>query len=423
MSTAGKYIIRRYDRDGRTLDDIEDYKTLQIIDIANNTGMWKLTSISKNKCPFSPGEVIEVFRNGVSIYNGIFLSYAEEKQFKYNSWKWEASGVNTNQYMKWRLVAPETGDTYPSINWLLTRDFTMSGNVEDIIGTLVNNNMVYGTPHYNRGPLTPGFYLCRGARAQAPFITSQESIISRYDVVYDVISELLYKNNLFILPVNTHDPSMAFDFGIEYLITSGNDLSNNVIFTTENNEIETFRHFVESPDVTHVVASYNSEDSAFGSPDYMWRFAVAKPIPGFNWQIDTGGRETFYKPKLEDFDGHLSRDKLIELCEKKASAYKINSEYYEVELNLIASPYTYGYDYNSQASEFTTDYRLGDKIGIDVDGETFTGRLTGMEFYSAYGKEYIKPTLGEFQKRTFDKITSNLTELNKTTSKNENTGV
>lgn len=409
----GQYRIDILDGYGDVRDTIYDFQSLHIIDIANGIGSWKIQSTSKTKCPFLPGNSIRVYRDNVYIYGGMFLNYEEEYLTKYSTWVWSASGANFLKILDWKIVQPECD----SQRRFIDREFTMTNqNCPYIIYTLIHNNAEYGTG-WGRWP--GGFFLVDGASEIAPIQRPTASVSLRFENLLETVSALANNADLFIIPFAVSRGSGRI--GIWYGITCGNDCSDTVVFSDEYDQVRSFKHILTCPEYTDIIMSYNSEDEdTSGYP--MWKNQETENIPGLaDWRGVYQVREIAIKPKKEDFGGTFSRSKLEELCEQEAKNTKIGSDCYEVEIDPTMSTYTYGYDRTNNA--FTTDYRIGDKIGFSVNGTKYTGRVTRMEFNVSYGKEIIRPTIGNVSRGKFNGIMNNLTNLNKSTAKTDNTGV
>jgi len=404
----GEYTIEIIDCYGNARKTISDYQSLHIIDVANGIGSWKIQNTEKTKSPFHPGDSIKVYRNGIYIYGGMFLNYEEEYLTKYRTWVWTATGANFLKILEWKVVQPECDSQRRFIN----REFTMtSQNVPYIIYSLINNNAKYGSV-YGRWP--GGFYLVHGASEIAPIQRPQASVNLRFENLLETVSSLANNAELFIIPFWTNN-------GIWYGITCGNDCSDTVIFSDENDQVRSFRHILTCPEYTDIILSYNSEDNdEYNFP--MWKNQETETIPNVDaWRNAYQVREVVLKPKKEDFEGTFTRAKLAELCEQEVKNTKIGADCYEVEIDPLMSTYTYGYDRSGY--DFTTDYRIGDKIGILVNGTKYTGRISRMEFNVSYGKEIIRPTIGNVARGKFNGILNNIGNLNRSTTKTDNTGV
>ena len=417
MSSAGVYKVEIYSSDGRLKSTITDYKTLQIVDIANNSGMWKISCTSKNECPFVPADLVMIYRNNHYIYGGIFTQSTEEYKIKYHAWQWTASGVGFNQVLKERIVVPPLGS---SRVYLDERELNLSDTAPNLLKYLIQNYTQY---NYNTYEGMQGIIIVRDVILQTPISgTETYEISARFDNLYDIVSGLASAGNIYILQYPIHTEYSSYNY-IGFAITSGNDLTDDVIFDSENGQINSFSKSITRPPYTAVLANYNSDDIDPWSIKPIWQtFRKANTINA-NWELGYWGSCVFYKPKKEDFVNGIDGRELDRICEKEAKAQPRQVYCYEIEINPILSPYSYGYDYDTTTSKFTTDYRIGDKIKIIVDGETFTGTITGMEFYSAYEKEYIKPTIGDLQKGSFNNVISNINLLNKSVTNTDNTAV
>ena len=409
MYKFGKYKIEILSNSATVRETITEFQSLKIIDVANGVGSWKITTTSKTKCPFLPGDYIKVYRDNVFIYGGVFLNYEEEYITKYSTWVWSASGANFLKILDWKIIQPECD----AMRRYTSREFTMTNeHVPYIIYTLIENNAKYASG-YGRWP--GGFYLVAGASEIAPIQRPDASVSLRGENLLETVSSLANNAELFIIPFCTEYNT------VWYGITCGNDLSSTIVFRDDLDQVKSFRHIVTCPEYTDIIMSYNSEDDdSYNYP--MWVYSETEEIPNLDsWRNYYQVREIAIKPKKEDFAGTFSRAKLEELCELEAKNTKIGSDCYEVEIDPVMATYTYGYDRSGY--DFTTDYRIGDKIGIRVNGTTYTGRITRMEFDVSYGKEVIRPTIGDVSRGKFNGILNNIGNLRKSTTKTDNTEV
>lgn len=416
MYGFGNYTIEIFDNIGQKRSEIADFQQLKIIDILNGTGSWRIESTAKTKCPFHAGDSVRILRNGIQIYSGMFLQYEEEYLKKYDAWVWSASGENHNKILGWKIVMPPCD----SQSWYQDREFVMTNEyIPYIIRTLIDNHAKYGTS-YGRWP--GGFYLVNGSQEIAPIERPASSVNLRNENLLEVVTALANNGGLAMLPV-FYDTGGGY-FKVRYFLTAGNDKTSSVIFRDDQDHITSFRHILSCPEATDIIMSYNSDDTAAYDYGKMYHFYATDQIPNLaDWRAGYQVRELFVKPKKEDFEGTFTKAKLEELCETYAAGLNLNVDCYAVEIAPNMSSFTYGYDLNSQITGFTTDYRLGDKIGILVGGQTYTGKVTRMEFDVAYGKETIRPTIGDVSKGKFNGILSNIGNLNKSTTKTDNTEV
>lgn len=425
MVKFGKYTIEIIDKYGGKAGEITDFQTLKIIDIVNETGSWKVETTSKTRCPIQPGYSVRILRDGVQIYSGVVLRITEEYLVKYNTWIWSASGENHNKILDWKIILPEEEPSEPG--WASDREFVMENeSIPYIIRTLISNNAKYANAYHRT---VGGFYTVTDPQEISPIQRPTGSVHARAENLFDVISSLANNGGLVVLPVFT-DKYNTGDYFVIYTITCGSDLSNTVVFRDDQDQITSFRHTLACPDATDVIMSYNSEDTKNGDPTFehlkMYHYIVSSEIPNnAAWRTPYQVRELFVKPKKEDFGGDFSKEKLKELCKTYANGIRLSADCYEVEINPAMASYTYGYDWTDPTTHyvFSTDYRLGDTIGIIVNGTKYTGKVTRMEFDVSYGKETIRPTIGEVSRGKFNGILNNLSNLKKSTSKTDNTEV
>ena len=394
---------------------IQDFKSLKIIDILNEIGTWSITSITEDPCPFTTGDFIKVYRDKVCVFGGCLTSFEEEYSLKKKAWEWKASGKSLNQLLKWKVIFPQMD--FDSGGWYLDdREDVYDNDARYVILKLIENNVMNNDLYYRAG--ADGFDVVHGATDMGTgTVPYNVETNYRFDNVFEAVSSLVNTGNFALLPVWIKDDGKD---KVEFYLTNGNDVSSTVKFRSEFDHINTFRHVYTCPDATDIVMSFNADD------DDVWRYVKVNQMKGASdWRANGQIREVFVKPKKEDFNETFTKAQLDAICESTADGMDVSAESYEVELNVLLSPYVYGYDINiGQYSEtFTNDYRLGDVIGFVVNGETYTGKLTKMEFDVSYGRESIRPSIGGISKGAFNGILSNVGKLNKSITKTDNTEV
>ena len=393
---------------------VQDFKRLKIIDILNGIGTWSVSSVTEDPCPFTTGDFVRIRRGKTVIFGGCLTSYEEEYSTKLQAWQWTASGKSFMQILQWKLIFPP----YDVFNqYLSAREWTDDMGASFVILSLIDDN-VCGDIGFERAGVG-GFDVVLDTKAILPIAAAESGAVNyRFDNVYEAVSALANEVNYAILPVWVKDSTKD---KIIYCVTSGSDLSATVVFRTEYDQINSFRHIYSCPEATDIICEYNGEDGS--TP--IWRYVCSGQIQGAaDWRAGGQIRELHVKPKKQDFDETFTKAQLQALCDKTAAGMDVTSDCYEADLNVQMMPYTYGYDWKTTSYEqFSTDYRLGDKIGISVNGETYTGRLTKMEFDVAYGKESIRPTIGGIEKGILTGVVSNLKNLNRSTGKTDTTEV
>lgn len=398
---------------GNVRATLNDFQSLQIIDVLNDTGSFKITSTTKTRCPFQPFDGVIIYRDGVVIYTGILDKIEEEYIYKYSCWQWTVSGKNFNSILKRLLVYPdELRSNITFANRTLSFSSYNDGlAIKEIIDYNVKDGINDGSYRWNQN-----FHIIGAAYLKA---VNYKGLTAeyRFDNVFDVVMGIANSNEYAIRPI--YNPTTK---KIQYYIDEPVDKSNTVIFSFDDNNLNSFKIINEPHEETFILASYNSDDSY--TEGAMWQTVAQHPIP-----TPTGSwrdfKEVLWKPKKEDFQGYFTYAVLDDLARKEAeNRAQTSSEYYEADINTIAgTQFIYGYEMNSARSQFTNDYRLGDKIGILVGGTTYTGKVTRMEFSVSYGKETIKPIIGDILRGQFKGIFKNLNNLNKSTTKTDNTEV
>ena len=401
---------------------IVEFTQLRIIDILNGVGSWSLSGVSEDRCPFQIGDFVNILRNNVSIFCGCLTSFEEEYIVQENAWEWSASGKSMNQLLKWKVLFPPADPvdghlTSRELSWIaLPASWLISNLIDNIKGG--NNRAGSG-----------GFDVVDGCVDLTDGQLPDRTGSYRFDNVYDSVAAIINNYNLVFYPAWFKD--VEGNNKVKFCVAYTRDKSSDVVFDSRLNQVNSFRHTFTCPDATDVIMSYNSEDGPWaydpdlGPDDPIWQYVASQYIMGAQQWRDYGqAREVFMKPKKEDFKTGGSYTftpaRLQQICNDAAFGMYANSDCYDIDMNIEASPYIYGYDFFDNPA---IDYRLGDMIGIYVNGDSYVGKLTKMEFNIAAQTEQVTPTIGGISKGIFGGFVSDLNKLNKSTSKTDTSEV
>lgn len=417
-------------------DVIYDFQSLSIIDTLNAEGSWRLRNTDRKKCPITGSDFIVVYREGVIIYTGIVTRIIDEYVPEKDAWSWEASGTSFIWLLKSRLVFPsDVTETYytpmSSFIGLFDDRYRVFKNTfaSAIIKALLDENIVYqATPPNSH----EGLEIIEGATIWSASTAQQTTVQYRFEDLYNAITPLLDAYDLGLLPVFVESTSK-----IRYVITSGADLTSTVIFSDKYQNIARFRKISTAPEQTRIVASYNSIDWEGETPDWvspgtysLWKYAGQAWAPnpnhpaGSEWR--TQRRELFYRPEQDEFltdalspTYDFKYSKLQTIADRVAAENAMTPDGYEVEIAAAALvSYRYGCVFVPGTGFTSADYKLGDKVCIDIFGEQYYARLMQMEIEVSYGHETFTPCFGTIFKGAYRSIIGDVTKLNAKTAQN-----
>lgn len=429
----GSYRVEVIDRNQNVKAVINDFISLSIIDIANGIGSWSLSSVTDYHPDFQQGDLIRVFRDGILIYGGVYTQLTEEYQHKYRAWTWRVSGVGLNQFLKWKLV-------YPALNTSVEKKLSnpyLKYNDTDcktIIERIIAQNAVYD-PDSLRVP--PGFPQVKEARPIVNGFSGPETDVKlRFENLYDTVIRLANLGAITVIPLILDDGKVTFGMAQ----ASDLDLSDKVVFDADLDQVISFAHTVRFPDTTDVVEAYNDENK-----QVRWFYGARDVLQAYDWVTKGQRYETFMTPRREDLDdpdgfGDVTEyydqyaeepsqtipdsemKRLFDKCAKAdADALEVSTESYDVTINPLTSPYIYGYKFRQNGVALETDYWMGAKISVIVEGKQYVGTVSKMEISVSYGNETMKASIGGLVRGTFDGVLSNIRHLNRSVNRAGNT--
>ena len=405
---TGKYEVLIIDRDGAVKEKLYEFISISLMDALNDFGAWHLRSRSYGSCPFEITDSIAVYRNGVLIYSGITDKITEEYHKRTKTWVWDVYGYNHNSLLKWKLLFPSSN--IDGGGRMASRYFEYTDTrATEIIKKIIDDNLVVTS---SLRSWNFGMEIVGGAEIIPDASGAFASCSYRFENVYDAVLDLATAAGLSILPVFDKARGKVY-----YKIASGHDLSGDLVYSNDLEDIEVFSRTVTAAQETHVITAFNSDEPENDQQHAIWKYFGLGNIPG-----DASGtkqwREVFYEPQKKEFsDTDYSRGsaRLDEIAQAEAESRLAECEGYEITLNLENTAYSYGYD--TENGYFSTDYRLGDTIGILFKGEKFTGKLTQISFEVAYGTETIRTTVGAHKAGVFGGVLNSVKNLNKSVSR------
>ena len=400
------YRIILRDKDGAYVDELTDYISLSITDVANNVGSWKITSRTKNRHPFRPGYGIVVFREGTYLYSGIM----EEVSANYNpdgSWSWTASGKNDLQLLSYRVITPQFTSSEVLIGQYDTYSYTLPLHV--IIYSLIHRNASYQADALREGAMP----IVGDLITEQPF-TSKSPVGSksyRCDPLLQTVIDLANEGNYYIRA--TWDET---EHKIIYVLTDGRDLSSYVIFSDKREDVAAAHHILRAPEYTTVVWNYHSEAQSFSSDTPIWKFMIFSNLPDPNGNgADRLVAKWYSNEDVQSPDGHYFGGDY-----SHANLILLNQAYYESRPKM----YYEGFDLEFQTSEtapmYQLDYKLGDIVGIQFGEKSGTGRVTKVEISFSAGNETVKPTIDAFLTGSIDSFKANVARLGQSVTQMKN---
>ena len=399
----GNYLIYIINSFGHIRNSLTEFKSLHFIDIHNESGSWTLSGASHMTPDFQPGDSICVFRNSRMIYGGVLINLTEEYDFATDSYKWQATGAGFNELLKWRVVYPsgKSSGKFTS-RWLYLPNVSANMSIEKLI---IDNLTLSGAEVISRD--IPGYDIVKGVQI-VPGITALINEKCRFESVFDTVMDIANIGHHTVMPV--YDMTAE---GVIFYIYSATDVSNRVVFSDVIGNIKSFKRIIASPETTHIIASYNSDQTGGYAGTEMWKYASAAVIPS-TYSKNFLTREMLVKPEADEFNNSFNPATLSSLADRYANEKAVTTEGYEVELSMDDDTFTYGYDNTN------SDYKLGDTISICVKGTEYKAQLTKMEISVAYGKETISASLGNVTKGKFASIISALKNNSANLSKYNN---
>lgn len=412
----GKYHIRIVNYEGQYKQDVYDFVSLSILDCLNDIGRWEIKGKSEDRCNIAVDDCVIIYRDGVQIYNGIVTRVEQTYEKQSRAWSWSASGANSNLLLKYKVVFPDTL-TPNNLIRMENRYYSYNDDALDVLEDLIVKNAKYVN---DNSRLPRGVYMINGVQQAGAYHGKYISGTLRFENLLETVTGIANQVNIAILPVYGEGLSNG---KITYVLVQKPD-SVKVQFMFDFDEVESFSIVTETPSENMIIMSLNHEtedpEDEYGIvhvTDDLYHYYFYKAVSGSPEGII---KELFVEPNKSDIgEGEISVDdyqKIETLCQEEADSRVADVDGYEIALNMVNTQYVYGYTIDSERS-FTTDYRLGDVIGVVFDGEKYSGRLTQMQFNVSYGKETIKATIGAKKRGQFGRIWDDLRNLNISMSK------
>ena len=375
-----KYKIYVRDKEGTYISELTDIINLSITDTLNDLGSWKITSRTKGEHPFLPGSGIVIYREGVYLYSGFMDKVDAELNYD-GSWSWTASGKGDLEALKWRVIFPDPTIANPMVSRYDIYDKTQF-YIVGIANALIQKNASYTADANRGGALT----IVGEPDVEYPITLthSEEDKTYRLENLFDTVKKLMNEGK-HVIRVTWDEATHK----IIYVFTDGRDLSANVVFSWERNDISSVHQIMKSPDYTRLIYQFNSDKYYTNPNQEMWRYLekanlldpLSDQLLGGRWLI----RERAVAANDQDFDGEYIDAVLFDLVSAAAKKEKVYTEGYEIEFQS-----------SGNAPIYQADYKLGDIISVEFPGKTVTGQVTKVTIDYSCGNESIKPSIDAY---------------------------
>ena len=392
-----KYRIMLRDKNGNYVSEIREFISLQITDTANSVGEWRIISKTKDDIEFEAGYGVVIFRNDVYILSG-FMTEVESTATEDGTWSWSIRGKTDFDCLYWRVVHPDPSSSNPIGLQYATYDHT-SNTFADIIVNLVKNNLSYQAPSARGGAMS----MVGVPETKYPITLSYpaEDKKYRFESLGETVVNLANEGDIFIQ--TTWDETYQ---RIIYKLTDGFDLSNTVVFSDKNNNVRTVKYIMREPDYSVLVCQYNSDYTPGDSTHVLWRYVYKGDVTDYihsdsmadEWLI----REMVISPNQNDVQGGYFGSGIYTYLQEQLALTKIYTEGNEIELESTPT-----------APVYQQDYKLGDKISVEINGRRIIGTVMKIELNYSYGSESIKPTLDIIDNSLFRRMKEDIRNIKK----------
>lgn len=358
------YAIYIRDKDGHFRDRLNNISSMDIIEKLNDPGNWVINSRTPERCPFTAGDGIVVYKNGVYYYSGIVTKITEEYDGYDGQYSWTIEGVGDIDFLNRRIcyVDPETGSTTE------TAYYTDTGTIYEVVKRLIDKNIGISAMPERQEPII-------GEMPVIPMLNTISVKLRFPNLLQTIVS---------ILDTDSYSLNTEWDADnrkLIYSIRGSNNLSEFMLFSTELNSVISINYLAKAPEGNFIMSAGQGEltDRAF---------AYAQD----NESISEWGRIEYYRDVRSTEVGNLQNDADTTL--KKGSGENVG---YSAELNTDAAFLQYRRDWN-----------IGDYVGIVVHGVTMIRRVMQVKTSLTYERETVTPTIGTLERgqlaKIFDKI-------------------
>lgn len=361
------YAIYIRDKEGNFRDRLVNIESLDIIESLNDPGTWTIKSTTPERCPFTAGDGIVVYKNGKYYYSGVLKKISENYDGYDAQYKWTASGASDLEFLKRRIVYvdPETGSTTENAY------YTATGTLGNVIKDLIDRNLGPLAMEPRREPFV----------AEIPVIApmGEVSVSLRFPILLTAIVPLLEAYQCSILPEWNADTKK-----LTFRIRKSNDLSQLLLFSTELNSVITIDYLANAPVGNFIMSAGQGELTERS-------FAYAESEDS----MDEWGRIEYYHDVRSTTPEELQSDADTTL--EKNAAENVG---YSANLNTDAS-----------SLQYRTDWNLGDFVGVVVHGTTLVRRVLQVETKLTYERETVTPTIGTVDRGVLVGIFKQLEQL------------
>lgn len=360
-----EYTIFIREKDGTQGQRLNDYVSLNIVDTLNDLAKWTLKSKAQAECPFSAGQGISVYRDGDYIFGGVATEITDTLDATTGLHDWQVNGSGDLEYLRRRIcyVDPQTGNPQGAGH------YTDTGKLSDVVETLISLNL-------GASALADRQEAIIGAYSGASF-GETVSISLRFQNLLDAVKALCIGNGYNIRPVWD---IMAKK--IHYEAFQGRDLSQQIIFTEQLNNIISSEYIGTTPEANFILAGGKGELTAR-------QFATAENADS----VAEWGR-------IEAFQDGRNQDSIQPYADQTLNSKSDNTQGY----SCTASD-------DTNAPQYMADYRLGDMVSMKIRGLYIVSEVQQVEINVSDGVERISPKFGVVAVSKFRQFFISLADL------------
>lgn len=361
----GNYSVYIRAKDGQYVGRINNYANLKILKTLNESGSWSISSVTAGECPFYSGSGIVVGRNSKYLHSGIVTEISDTYNASTGLHSWDVKGKDDLEYLNRRIcyVSPDTGRTD------VVSHYTDSGDLATVVRNLINVNLGISAMNSRRETII--------ADSMQQPVGVNVSVSLRFQKLLDSVVSLAFGNGWNVRPVWDNQSKKIY-----YEVFQGRDLSGNIIFTEQLNNIAQAQHVSAVPEGNFVLAGGTGEMTAR-------QFATAQNDDAI---AEWGRIEVFQDARNQ---GQLDRY-IIDVIDKKSS--KVS-----------------GYSCTASNSEHTplygVDYSIGDFVGMKIFGKFITAEVQQCEIEVEDGIETFTPRFGTIALGKFRNIYTQIADL------------
>ena len=343
----GEYAVYIRSKDGTLTGRINEYIRLHMIMTLNDPGVWDMTSLSQEKCPFNPGDGILVIRNGAFLFGGVMTEMSDEFNATTGLHKWQVQGKGDLEYLNRRIcyVDPVNGRTDTRTH------YTDSGKLSVVIEGLIYNNLGPGAMVERKAPI-----IASNAESVGPDI----SVSLRFQNLLTAVRAYVTANG-WNIRANWDNTNKK----VYYDIFQGRDLTADIVFTEQFSNITAAEHLATVPAGNFILAG--------GTGQGIYRY------------FDDAQN-----------DASISEWGRIEVFQDARNQTDLSGYADEVLADKTAD--TLGYSCTASDDDLTpqfgTDYLLGDYVGMRIFDQFITAQVQQCEITVENSVETVEPRFG-----------------------------